>query len=175
MDENADFMSLGPKLPSGLNARQLLQEAATALDAGESRDSIVERFQAMGIDDEIACALVDVMVPAQAGWAGPTEMGTAWKTSGVTIAFDKDPGYAQHERRSARRRHQQRIVMALLGEEPAPANPEFNFEDPQPPAMPPSLGEGRKTWRGTLLVLIGIGMLITVLLMFFLSVLRFML
>jgi hypothetical protein len=128
-NDPTSFTTLGPLLPQGLNARKLMSEAAAAFESGEARDIIVQRFKEKGIDDEVACALVDVMTPGQEiRFSGPQEIGTAWVVGGARVAFDKDPNYAKRERREARRRRQQRIVRALLYGDAVP-NPEFGVSE----------------------------------------------
>lgn len=163
MNDIPEFEPTPPKLPAGLDAKALLLEAAAAFEIGEFRDDIVGRFRQRGIDLDIACALVDVMIPGQSPMSGPMVVGTSWQVNGKEIAFDKSPGFARHERREARRCRQLRIVQELLGidpDAPKPLNPEFDFADADD--FPPLGQIKRRSWLHPLVIIVGAAILLTV-------------
>src|SRR5436309_1144326 len=114
----------GPMLPSGLSARQLLADAAALLRGGMPRDHIVERFTQLGIEEEVAAAFVDAVIPAQADAAEADVPGTEPMSGGNPSRFVVDPMDRKRERREAKRERQARLVRELLQAEEVP-NPEL--------------------------------------------------
>jgi hypothetical protein len=133
-----------PELPPGLDIELLLKDASTALLDGEHRDHIIERFQQLGIDTDIAAAIVDVCVPPfEVGGGDPQVIGTEYRVMGVPVYFEKDASYARKERRAAKRQRQEKIVRTLLREKLG-TNQELDFGPDDAADSQP-----HTRWRGT--------------------------